>query len=336
MGSARRAAALTQRLLAFARRQPLDPRRLDVSRLVAGMGELLRGTLGPEIELELDLAEAIWPTLCDPNQLESAILNLAINARDAMPHGGRLTIRTANRRVDAAEARTHDGDARAGEYVALTVVDTGVGMPPDIAAKAFDPFFTTKPLGQGTGLGLSMLYGFVRQSGGFVRVRSAVGQGTTMALMLPHSAGAVENEDGTQAGASDAAPAEGAPARNHRTVVVVDDETTVRMLVAETVGDLGYIAREASDGAAALRILDAGGRVDLLVTDVGLPGLNGRQLADAARVTRPELKVLFITGYAHHAALGSGSALEPGMELMTKPFALDDLATRVRTMVEGA
>jgi len=328
LNSAGRAAALTQRLLAFARRQPLDPRRLDVKRLLAGIEELLKGTVGPGIVLELDLPDGLWPTLCDPNQLENAVLNLAINARDAMQDGGRLTIEAANVSLDEASAREQGRDARPGDYVAVSVTDTGTGMAPEVMAKAFDPFFTTKPMGQGTGLGLSMLYGFIRQSGGFVRIRSNVGQGTTMQLFLPRWSGK-EEEDGTD-GTGEAARAEAS-----HTVLVVDDEPTVRMLVTETLDELGYAALEAVDGPTGLRALESDARIDLLVTDVGLPGLNGRQLAEAARATRPELKVLFITGYAHHAALGSGDALSAGMELLTKPFPLDVLAAKIRAMVEG-
>jgi PAS domain S-box-containing protein len=329
MTSAQRATALTQRLLAFARRQPLDPKRVDVNRLVAAMEDLLRRTLGPAINLEMVLAGGLWPTLSDPNQLDSAILNLAINARDAMPHGGRLTIETANTYLDDAYVRAQGAELRAGQYVTVAVTDSGTGMTPDIIAKAFDPFFTTKPTGQGTGLGLSMVYGFVRQSEGHVTIYSEPGQGTTFRLYLPRYRGdlaetveATFDSDGLQAD-----PGE--------TVLVVDDEATVRMLVTETLDELGYAALEAMDGQAGLTILQSNARVDLLVTDVGLPGLNGRQLADAARVVRPHLKILFMTGYAHNAAVGNGAKLELGMEIITKPFALDALAKKIREMIEG-
>jgi PAS domain S-box-containing protein len=328
--SAQRAAALTQRLLAFARRQPLDPKRVEPNRLVAGMEDLLRRTIGPAIDLEMVLSGGLWATLCDPNQLESAILNLAINARDAMPDGGRLTIETQNAYLDDAYAMAQGGDVRPGQYVAFSVSDTGIGMTPEIVEKAFDPFYTTKPIGQGTGLGLSMLYGFVKQSEGHVRIYSEPGQGTTFRLYLPRHLGASDRD----AEGKTKPPKERLRAEVGETVLVVDDEATVRMLVGETLEELGYAPLEAADGAGGLRILQSQARVDLLVTDVGLPGLNGRQLADAARALRPNLKVLFITGYAHNAAIGNGLALESGMEIITKPFALDVLAAKIRTMIE--
>jgi PAS domain S-box-containing protein len=335
MTSAQRASALTQRLLAFARRQPLDPKIVDSNRLVAGMEDLLRRTLGPSIALEMVLAGSLWTTMSDPNQLESAILNLAINARDAMQEGGstggRLTIETANTYLDGAYARAQGDEVRPGQYVLISVTDTGTGMPQTIIDKAFDPFFTTKPTGQGTGLGLSMVYGFVKQSEGHVRIYSEIGHGTTFKIYLPRHRGQADDLDGdlsiTQAGAHRAEAGE--------TVLVVDDEATVRMLVTETLEDLGYAAIEAVDGPSGLAILQSDARIDLLVTDVGLPGLNGRQLADAARIKRPNLKILFMTGYAHNAAIGQGAALDAGMEIMTKPFALDDLAKKIRDMIEA-
>jgi PAS domain S-box-containing protein len=334
IGAAQRAAGLTQRLLAFARRQPLDPKRVDGNRLLAGMEELLRRTLGPGIELELVLADGLWPTLCDPNQLESAVLNLAINARDAMTGGqdagrGWLVIETTNEVLDEAAARRQGADARPGEYVVVSVTDSGAGMPPEIMAKVFDPFFTTKPIGQGTGLGLSMLYGFIRQSEGHVRVSSELGVGTVFRLYLPR----LVVEDEAEAGDAARLDAAEAAASVGETVLIVDDEPVLRMLVTETLQDLGYDALEAGDAAAALQVIDSPARIDLLVTDVGLPGMNGRQLADAARALRPGLRVLFITGYAHHAAIGQGDALEHGTEIMVKPFALDALAGRVRDMI---
>ena len=326
--SAQRAAALTQRLLAFARRQPLDPKPVDANRLVAGMEDLLRRTLGPAISLEMVLAGGLWPTLCDPNQLESAILNLAINARDAMPNGGRLTIETANAHLDDAYVRGQAGEVRPGQYVAVCVTDTGTGMSPDVVERAFEPFFTTKPIGQGTGLGLSMLYGFVKQSGGHVRIYSEPGQATTFKLYLPRHRGSLEAADATTQTKKTLGADTG------ETVLVVEDEPAVRVLVLETLRELGYTALEAADGPAGLRVLQSDVQIDLLVTDVGLPGLNGRQLADAARELRPELKVLFVTGYAHNAAIGNG-LLDPGMEMITKPFALDALADKVRAMLDG-
>jgi PAS domain S-box-containing protein len=324
-GAAKRAAALTHRLLAFSRQQTLDPRPTDVNRLVAGMEELVRRTIGPAITLEVVGAAGLWPTLVDPHQLENALLNLAINARDAMPGGGRLTVETANTRLDARVAMTRDMEP--GQYVTVSVTDTGTGMTPDVIARAFDPFFTTKPLGQGTGLGLSMIYGFARQSGGQVRIYSEVGQGTTMRLYLPRHVGEAE-------AAEDMPNLAQAPrAAAGQTVLVVDDEPTIRMLVREVLEDLGYAAVEAADGASGLGILRSDARIDLLVTDVGLPGgMNGRQLADAARTTRPDLKVLFITGYAENAVIGNGH-LEPGMHVMTKPFAMEALASRIKELI---
>jgi PAS domain S-box-containing protein len=330
MTAAQRAASLTQRLLAFARRQPLDPKRVEANRLIADMEELLRRTLGPAIDLEIVLAGGLWPTLCDANQLESGILNLAINARDAMPEGGRLTIETGNAYLDEAYARSQGGEVRPGQYVMISITDTGSGMTPEIAAKVFDPFFTTKPIGQGTGLGLSMLYGFVKQSEGHVRVYSELGQGSTFRLYLPRQRGAADaaEEAAIIAGAASTQAVAG------ETVLVVDDEPTVRMLVTETLQDLGYAALEAAEASLALTILGSAARIDLLVTDVGLPGLNGRQLAEAARRVRPGLRVLFITGYAHNAAIGVGGLLDPGMEIITKPFALDTLAAKIQEMIE--
>jgi len=341
-GAATRAAALTHRLLAFSRRQTLDPKPTQANRLVAGMAELIRRTVGPAILVETVLAAGLWPTLCDPNQLENALLNLCINARDAMaqpspgrstreagarPDGGRLTIETANVWLDERGAR--ERDMAPGQYVAICVTDTGSGMTPDVAARAFDPFFTTKPIGLGTGLGLSMIYGFARQSGGQVRIYSEVGEGTTMRLYLPRHGDAAEGEQ-VQAGLS-AAPRAG----QGETVLVVDDEPTVRMLVAEVLEEFGYTAIEAADGAAGLRVLQSDTRVDLLVTDVGLPGgMNGRQVADAGRAVRPGLKVLFITGYAENAVLGHGH-LDPGMHVLTKPFAMEVLASRIKDLIAG-
>ncbi len=324
-GAARRAASLTHRLLAFSRRQTLDPKPTEINRLVADLHELVRRTVGPAITVEVVAAAALWETLVDPNQLENALLNLCINARDAMPDGGRLTIETANKWLDARAAR--DRDLTSGQYVSLCVSDTGTGMPPEVAARAFDPFFTTKPLGEGTGLGLSMVYGFARQSGGQARIYSEPGQGTMVCLYLPRWFG--EHE----AVAEPDEAADPARARQGETVLVVDDEPTIRMLVAEVLEESGYLAIEAEDGKAALRILESGRRIDLLITDVGLPGgMNGRQLADAGALLRPGLKILFITGYAENAVIGNGH-LKPGMHVVTKPFALEEFADRVRRIL---
>ncbi|RVU17215.1 ATP-binding protein [Methylobacterium oryzihabitans] len=322
LSSAHRAAALTHRLLAFARRQPLDPRPVQVNALVVSLEDLVRRTIGEAIRLDIALADDLWPTLCDPNQLESALLNLVINARDAMPDGGRLTIETRNTAITAAEAR----EVAPGDYVCLCVSDTGTGMSPAVAARAFDPFFTTKPLGQGTGLGLSMIYGFARQSEGLAEIASTPGAGTTVRLLLPR--GRVE-------AAAEPVPATGAPLPSGQgeTVLVVEDEPVVRSLIVDVLGELGYRILEAADGPAGLRLLSSPARIDLLVTDVGLPGINGRQLADQARERRPGLKVLFITGYAEAAAIATGF-LEPGMHMITKPFPVEALARKLRMVAE--
>ena len=326
-GAAKRAAALTHRLLAFSRRQTLAPKSIDVNRLVADIEDLIRRTVGPEIRVEIAMAAGLWNTLVDPSQLENALLNLCINARDAMPDGGTIVIETANASFD--QPASGDWDLPPGRYVALSVSDDGTGMPPDVVARAFDPFFTTKPLGMGTGLGLSMIYGFARQSGGQVRIYSEVGQGTRVCLYLPRHAGEEERAS-TSTG-----PADLPRARHGETVLVVDDEPSVRMLIADVLGDLGYGALEAADGAAGLSILRTNARIDLLVTDVGLPGgMNGRQVADAARELRPGLKVLFITGYAENAVLSHGH-LDSGMHVLTKPFTIDALAERMRSLIEG-
>jgi len=324
-GAANRAAALTHRLLAFSRRQTLDPKPTDVNRLVSGMEEMVRRTVGPEIAVDTVGPADLWATLVDPGQLENSLLNLCINARDAMPGGGQITVEAGNHRLDSRAARMRDMEP--GEYVSLCVTDTGTGMTPDVVAKALDPFFTTKPLGQGTGLGLSMIYGFATQSGGQVRIHSEMGKGTTVCLYLPRHLGAAEAAEG----ASELANAPRAEVG--QTVLVVDDEPTVRMLVTEVLEDLGYTAIEAADGAAGLKVLQSDVRIDLLVTDVGLPGgMNGRQVADAARVARPDLTVLFITGYAENAVISHGH-LDPGMHVLTKPFAMEALASRIKELI---
>ncbi|MDN3574996.1 hybrid sensor histidine kinase/response regulator [Methylobacterium longum] len=326
-GAAKRAAALTHRLLAFSRRQTLDPKPTDVSRLAMGMHELIQRTVGPGILVEVVGATGAWPALVDPPQLENALLNLCINARDAMPDGGTITIETANKWMDERAARQHDMPE--GQYLSLAVTDTGTGMSPEVVARAFDPFFTTKPIGEGTGLGLSMIYGFAQQSGGQVRIYSEVGQGTTVCIYLPRYYGVVEDDTaGEQI-------AELPRSEAGETVLIVDDEPTVRMLITDILEDLGYAAIEAGDSATGLKVLQSDVRIDLLVTDVGLPGgMNGRQMADAARNHRPDLKVLFITGYAENAILSNGT-LPPGMAVLTKPFAIDNMAARIRSMIEA-
>jgi CheY-like chemotaxis protein len=290
------------------------------------MGDLIQRTIGPEISLATVCAADLWHTLVDQSQLENALLNLCLNARDAMPDGGRLTLETANRWLDEHEARGRD--LAPGEYVSLSVKDTGTGMTPEVMAKAFDPFFTTKPIGSGTGLGLSMIYGFTRQSGGEIRLDSQVGEGTTVSIYLPRHHGSVERTDGA------IESVDALSARHSETVLVVDDEPTVRMLVVDVLQEAGYTALDAADGFAGLKVLESRSQIDLLVSDVGLPGgMNGRQLADAARQNRPDLKVLFITGYAENAVLSHGH-LAPGMHVLTKPFTMETLARRVKTLID--
>jgi PAS domain S-box-containing protein len=325
-GAVNRAAALTHRLLAFSRRQTLDPKPTNVNRLLQGLEELIRRTVGPGIDVEVVGASGLWATLVDPNQLENSVLNLCINARDAMPDGGKLTIETSNKWIDERAARQHD--LAVGQYVSVCVTDTGTGMSPDVMQKAFDPFFTTKPIGAGTGLGLSMIYGFVRQSGGQVRIYSEPGEGTTMCMYLPRHGDEAPLADEDRS--AEPVSADGAG----EVVLIIDDDPTIRMLVFEALSELGYVVMEAPDGPAGLRILESDVRIDLLITDVGLPGgLNGRQVADAARVRRPDLKVLFITGYAENAVIGK-QRLGDGMHVVTKPFQLDLLTQRIREIIK--
>ncbi|SDX22333.1 PAS/PAC sensor hybrid histidine kinase [Pseudomonas syringae] len=326
-GAAKRAAALTHRLLAFSRRQTLDPQPTDVNRLMSGMTDLIQRTVGPSILVETVGTLGLWPTLVDASQLENALLNLCINARDAMPDGGRITIEAGNRVIESGTAQVHDMPA--GQYLSLCVTDTGTGMPPEVIAKAFDPFFTTKPIGQGTGLGLSMIYGFANQSGGQVRIQSEVGKGTAITIYLPRYNGAAVKDES----AVDKTPVEFT--RSGETILIVDDEPTVRMLLTDALGDLGYTLIEAADSLAGLKLLRSDVHIDLLITDVGLPGgMNGRQMADAGREVRPHLKTLFITGYAENAAIGD-EQLGPGMRVLTKPFAIDALASRVQELMNA-
>lgn len=324
--SVRRAAALTHRLLAFSRRQTLDPRTIDVNRLIGGMEELIRRTVGPSVELEVVGAGGLWSTKVDVSQLENSLLNLCINARDAMqPHGGRLTVETANKWFDERTAK--EREVEPGQYVSICVSDTGTGMTPEVIARAFDPFYTTKPMGHGTGLGLSMVYGFVRQSGGQICIDSKLGLGTTMCMFLPgHIDEAIDE--------AELLTEEPIERGDGQTVLLIEDEQTIRLLVTEMLQDAGYRVIGAEDGLTGLKVLSGDSRIDLLITDVGLPGgLNGRQVADAARVKRADLKVLFVTGYADNAAVGDGH-LERGMEIMTKPFEIAALANKVRRMID--
>ncbi|MFG3500959.1 PAS domain-containing protein [Pseudomonas sp. NPDC047963] len=324
-GAAKRAAAVTHRLLAFSRRQTLDPRPIDVNMLMEGMTELIQRTVGPGIRVETVAGRHLWSASVDASQLENAILNLCINSRDAMPDGGRITIETSNRWLAGDIARAYD--LPEGQYLSLSVADTGTGMTPAVIAKAFDPFFTTKPIGQGTGLGLSMIYGFAKQSGGQVRIDSETGQGTQVSIFLPRYIGEA-SEATTGPTMTNTVPGE---ARG--TILIVDDEPTVRLLLMDVLGDLGYTLIEAADSVSGLKVLQSDVNIDLLITDVGLPGgMNGRQMADAGREIRTGLKTLFITGYAESAALGNNS-LGPGMQVLTKPFGIDTLASRVQEML---
>jgi PAS domain S-box-containing protein len=325
MTSANRAAALTHRLLAFARRQPLIPKSIDVNQLVVSLEDLLRRTIGETIDLRIAASDELWSTLTEPNPHDSALHNPAINSPDAMPDGGRLTIATSNARLDSIAAGTPA--LSPGDYVCITVADTGVGMSAEVAARAFDPFFTTKPIGQGTGLGLSMSYGFARQSNGHVTIDSKIGRGTSIRLYLPRHYGEI-------ALGPHASTRQAEYAASGETVLVIEDEPVVRGVVLEMLVGNGYQALEAIDGPAGLKILSSEQRIDLLITDVGLPGMNGRQVADHAREIRPELKILFITGYAESVAISEGF-LQPGMELVTKPFDLDHLAWRIRGMISS-
>lgn len=325
VSSANRAAALTHRLLAFSRRQSLDRKTLDVNELIHSLEDLIRRTKGDPIELSLNMADDVWSISTDVSQLENALLNLVINARDAMPEGGELLIETANVYLDGTDITTLE-PVQAGDYVMIAVSDNGSGMTPSVRAKAFDPFFTTKPIGQGTGLGLSMIYGFAQQSGGHVSLDSLPGQGTCVRLYLPRLyAMPAQTEPVAEAFETPAAVA-------GETVVVVEDDPAVRMLVLDLLKELGYRAYEAEDAKSALPVLESNVRVDLLVTDVGLPGMNGRQLAEIARQHRPGLKVLFMTGYAQNAAERQGF-LEEGMDMVAKPFALELLANKIRAMI---
>ncbi len=322
MQGAERAATLTQQLLAFARRQPLNPKPTDVSKLVTDMGELIHRALRENIVVEMVLAPEIWYAEVDPHQLESALLNLAVNARDAMPHGGKLTIETGN-----AHLPEGFGEIASGDYVVICVSDTGCGMTPEVMARAFDPFFTTKLIGEGTGLGLSQVFGFIKQSGGHVRLQSEPGSGTTVRLYLPRLVGELP--------VAEQRPTRSAvPAQADETVLVVEDDDDVRIYSTDTLRELGYAVLEARDGLSALRMIEHHPEVQLLFTDVGLPGINGRELVDAARARQPGLRVLFTSGY-ERSALMHDSRLEAGVELLTKPFTRAQLASRIRAVLDA-
>ncbi|WP_426108406.1 ATP-binding protein [Pseudomonas sp. TWR1-1-4] len=324
--SANRAAGLTHRLLAFSRRQSLDSKPVEINQLVTSMGELLQRSINESIALDMRLTGHLWTAEADPNQLESALLNLVINARDAMPNGGSLTVETTNRHLDNVFTAAY-GTLEPGDYVELSVSDTGCGIPESVMGRVFDPFFTTKPIGQGTGLGLSMIYGFARQSHGHVIIHSEVGKGTTVSLFLPRFIGEIVADV-----AADAALLPFANAGE--TVLIVEDDPAVRVLVSAVLKELGYGFVEAGDANTAVPIIESDQRIDLMISDVGLPGMNGRQLAEIGRHIRPDLKVLFITGYAEHAAV-RGGFLDPGMQLITKPFTFDLLTAKVREMIRA-
>jgi signal transduction histidine kinase len=324
--SANRAAGLTHRLLAFSRRQSLDSKPVQINQLVTSMGELLQRSLNESIALDMRLDTQLWTAEADPNQLESALLNLALNARDAMPSGGRLVVETCNRHLDSVFTAAY-GTLKPGDYVELSVSDTGCGIPESLMGRVFDPFFTTKPIGQGTGLGLSMIYGFARQSRGHVTLHSEVGKGTTVSLFLPRFVGEITPDVTVD-------PALLPIANSGETVLIVEDDPAVRVLVSQVLSELGYAFVEAGDADSALPIIESSQRIDLMISDVGLPGMNGRQLAEIGRQIRPDLKVLFITGYAEHAAV-RGGFLDPGMQLITKPFTFDLLTAKVREMIRA-
>jgi len=324
LGAVERGARLASQLLAFARRQPLEPRPIHPGHLVAGLDEMLRRTLGEEIDLVTVVAEDLWNSFADPGQLENALLNLAVNARDAMPGGGRLTIEAGNAILDETYAARHP-EVRPGPYVMVAVTDTGTGMPPDLVERVFEPFFTTKPEGRGTGLGLSQVYGFAKQSEGHVKIYSEVGHGTTVKLYLPRALQAAEAMPAADAGAVRGGT---------ESILVVEDDPQVRSTAAELLQDLGYRVLQAPDAAAALALLEAGEEVDLLFTDVVMPGaLRSPELAQRARILRPRVGVLFTSGYTENAIV-HGGRLDPGVELLGKPYTREQLARRVRQILD--
>jgi signal transduction histidine kinase len=326
MEGATRAAELTARLLAFSRQQPLDPRSVDANKLVSGMSEMLTRTLGGNVRMETVLAGGLWRMFADPPQLESAILNLCVNGRDAMPAGGKITLETMNAHLDDAYAATH-AEVRPGQYVTIAVTDTGTGMTAEVLSRAFDPFFTTKKPGHGTGLGLSQVYGFAKQSGGHVKIYSEVGQGTTVKLYLPRYVG---EEQPVQAVAPADRPIEG---RATEVILVVEDEDRVRQMSVQLLKDLGYTVVHASDAKNALAMLETDVTFDLLFTDVVMPDMNGKQLADRVRELRPGVKVLYTTGYTRNAVIHNGM-LDRDVLFLPKPFTIQQLATKVRQVLD--
>jgi CheY-like chemotaxis protein len=318
LGSARRAVSLTHRLLAFARQQPLDPKPIDINQLVRSLGDLLRRTIGEHITLRFDLMDGTGIAKVDANQLENAIINLVINARDAMPHGGEIRVLTSSVGLHG------DGELPDGDYVQITVIDNGTGIEPQVLARVFEPFFSTKPIGKGTGLGLSMIYGFSRQSGGRVAICSQQGKGTEVRLTLPRGQAEEDEEPVTSA---DWVKGQG------ESILIVEDNASLRALAREMLSDAGYRCTEAEDVDAALRALRGDHTIHLLLTDVGLPGMNGRQLAEAARAWRPTLPILFMTGYAE-STLAGGDLLDEGMDILIKPFEIEQLLSKVRSVLD--
>ena len=324
---ARRAAILTARLLAFSRQQPLEPESVDANKLAGGMSEMLRRTIGEDLRVEAVLAGGLWRTYADASQLENALLNLCVNARDAMPDGGRLTIETSNTHLDEAYAGQH-AEVTAGQYVLIAVTDTGTGMPPEVIERAFDPFYTTKGAGRGTGLGLSQVYGFVKQSGGHVKIYSEPGQGTTVKIYLPRFMGQASSSP--VRGSTEPRPA----GMVNEIILVVEDEAGVRHMSVDALRELGYTVIQAENAAQALQLLDLQPSVSLLFTDIVMPDMNGRRLADEALERRPDLKILFTTGYTRNAVIHNGT-LDPGVAFLPKPFSLDALARKVRQVLDG-
>jgi signal transduction histidine kinase/ActR/RegA family two-component response regulator len=318
---ATRAAVLTSRLLAFSRRQPLAPAAVDANKIVSGMSELLRRTLGEQIMVETVLAGGLWRSFADAPQLESAILNLAVNARDAMPNGGRLTIETANTYLDEAYCAAH-AEVQPGQYVMISVSDTGTGMPPEVAEHAFDPFYTTKGVGRGTGLGLSQVFGYVKQSRGHIKIYTEVGKGTALKIYLPRHLGPGEEKEVSPS-------TQETPLGNPSTIIlVVEDEDDVRHVVVDTLRELGYTVVQASSANQALEQLTVQPRIDLLLTDIVMPGQTGRQLADEVQRARPEIKILYMTGYTRNAVVHNGM-LDPGVNLIPKPFTRQQIAAKL-------
>jgi CheY-like chemotaxis protein len=319
-----RAANLTARLLAFSRQQPLAPQIVDANRLVSGMSDLLRGSLGEAIRIETVLAGGLWRTHVDPSQVENALLNLAVNSRDAMPDGGRLTIETANAYLDDRYAAVN-AEVVPGQYVMIAVTDTGSGMPPEVAARAFEPFYTTKPASKGTGLGLSQVFGFVKQSGGHVKIYSEPGQGTTVKIYLPRHFG----EE-----LSDSVPAAREERAETGVILVVEDDERVRAGTIDALTELGYSVLSAAGGEEALKTLRGNAKVDILFTDIVMPGMNGRKLADEALKLAPSIKVLFTTGFTRNAVVHNG-VLDHGVNFIAKPFTIDQLADKLREVLAG-